>query len=103
VLPHELVQGRDDEPMMVIEVTASVSEYRPGDLIWLRRIPPLAAAKAVNRDCLIPRSGGRFVFGRLIDAQGTMVGVLPLQAGTKQQVIDKPEWIAVSEMLVRKL
>lgn len=107
VMPHELAQGGDSGPMVVIEVTASVSEYRPGDLIWLRRVDPSDAASIINRDCLVPRSGGRFVFGRLIDTAkkngGSLVGILPVQSGQKQQVIDRPDWIAVTEMLVRKL
>lgn len=103
VLPHELAQGPGEGPMVVVEVTAAVSEYRPGDLIWMRRIDPGDAAQVINRDCLVPRSGGRFVFGRLIDARGALVGVLPVQSGHKQQVIERPEWIAVTEMLVRKL
>lgn len=103
VLPHELAQGPGDAAMLVLEVTASVSEYRPGDLLWLRQIAPDQAASVINRDCLVPRSGGRFVFGRLIDTSGSMVGILPVQSGHKQQVIDKPEWLAVTEMLVRKL
>lgn len=103
VMPHELAQGPDDAPRIVMEVTAPVSEYRPGDLIWLRRINPSQASSAINRDCLIPKSGGRFVFGRLIDTKGSLVGILPVQSGQKQQVIDNPEWIAVTQMLVRKL
>jgi len=107
VMPHELEQGSADAPTLVIEVTAAVSEYRPGDLIWLRTIPTSEAASAINRDCLVPRSGGRFVFGRLIDTapkgDGALVGVLPIQSGQKQQVIDNPPWIAVTQMLVRRL
>lgn len=101
VLPHELTHG--DGPMLVMEVTAAVSEYRPGDLIWLRQVDPSEAASAINRDCLVPRAGGRFVFGRLIDTSGSLVGLLPVQSGQKQQVVDNPPWIAVTEMLVRKL
>ena len=48
-------------------------------------------------------SGGRFAFGRLIDRQGTMVGLLPPGIGQRQIVIDNPPWLAVAEMLVRKL
>jgi len=107
VMPHELEQGVADAPTLVIEVTAAVSEYRPGDLIWLHTIPTSEAASVINRDCLVPRSGGRFVFGRLIDTapkgDGVLVGVLPIQSGQKQQVIDNPPWIAVTQMLVRRL
>ncbi|MEO0417225.1 MAG: helix-turn-helix transcriptional regulator [Pseudomonadota bacterium] len=103
VLPHELAQGPDDAAMLVMEVTAPVSEYRPGDLIWLRQVDLSDAPTILNRDCLVPRSGGRFAFGRVIDTTGSRVGILPVQSGQKQQVIDNPEWIAVTEMLVRKL
>lgn len=88
---------------MVLEVTASVGEYRPGDHVWLRPLDPEAAASAINRDCLIPRPGGRFAFGRLIDRRGSLVGLLPPGAGQKQVVVDNPPWIAVAVMLVRPL
>jgi hypothetical protein len=32
-----------------------------------------------------------------------MVGLLPPGAGQKQVVVDNPAWLAVAEMLVRKL
>lgn len=100
LLPTEL-GGEDIRVVLAIEATAG--EYRAGDQLWLRQIEPAESAKAINRDVLVPRKGGRFAFGRLIDRQGTKVGVLPVGAGQKQQVIDDPAWIAVAEMLVRKL
>lgn len=100
LLPTEL--GGDDI-RVVLQVEASAGEYRAGDQLWLRQIAPEQAAKAINRDVLVPRRGGRFAFGRLIDRQGSKVGVLPVGAGQKQQVVDDPAWIAVAEMLVRKL
>lgn len=103
ILPTEIAAQEDDAPMLVLEVTASIGEYRPGDMVWLRQIAPDEAGAAINRDCLVPRAGGRFTFGRLIDRKGTMVGILPSQAGNKQQVIDNPPWIAVAAMLVRPL
>ncbi len=103
ILPTEIAASGNDAKMLVLEVTASVGEYRPGDMVWLRQIQPDDAASAINRDCLVPRPGGRFTFGRLIDRKGTMVGILPSQAGNKQQVIDNPPWIAVAMMLVRPL
>ncbi|WP_299191965.1 helix-turn-helix transcriptional regulator [uncultured Erythrobacter sp.] len=103
ILPTEIAAQEDDAPMLVLEVTASIGEYRPGDMVWLRQIAPDDAGGAINRDCLVPRPGGRFTFGRLIDRKGTMVGILPSQAGNKQQVIDNPPWIAVAAMLVRPL
>ncbi|MFN3432743.1 MAG: ABC transporter permease subunit, partial [Candidatus Sericytochromatia bacterium] len=93
----------DGPPALVLEVTASVGEYRPGDLVWLRQVAPEDAGAAINRDCLVPRPGGRFAFGRLIDRRGSLVGLLPPGAGQKQVVVDNPPWIAVAFMLVRAL
>ena len=103
VLPTELATQGDDSPLAVLAVNESVGEYRPGDLLWLRQLPPERATEAINRDCLVPRPGGRFAFGRLIDRRGTLVGLLPPGAGQKQQVVDNPPWIAVAVMLVRPL
>ena len=107
ILPTEIAAKGDGAAMLVLEITASVGEYRPGDMLWLRQIGSDEAStgisQAMNRDCLIPRPGGRFTFGRLIDRKGTLVGILPSQAGNKQQVIDNPPWIAVATMLVRPL
>ena len=57
---------------------------------------PAATQSAINRDCLVPRPGGRFAFGRLIDSRDTLVGLLPPGAGQKQVVVDNPAWIAVA-------
>ncbi|MEE4205233.1 MAG: helix-turn-helix transcriptional regulator [Erythrobacter sp.] len=106
LLPTELANGGADESggaLSVIEVTASTGEYRPGDRLWLRQIAPGNAHKAINRDCLVPRPGGRFAFGRLIDRQGTKIGLLPPGAGQKQLVVDNPPWIGLAVMLVRAL
>jgi transcriptional regulator with XRE-family HTH domain len=100
ILPTELDSGA---PLVCLAIEAAQGEYRAGDQLWLRRLPPEDAAKMINRDVLAPRPGGRFAFGRLIDRQGTMVGLLPPGAGQRQVVIDKPAWLAVAEMLVRKL
>ena len=107
VLPTDLANGEDDAAPLVLAVRESIGEYRAGDLIWLRPFDPdLAPAdisRAMNRDCLVPRPGGRFAFGRLIDRRGTLVGLLPPGAGQKQVVVDNPAWIAVAIMLVRPL
>ncbi len=106
LLPLALM-GDDGPPPLVLAVRESIGEYRPGDLLWLRQIDPAQAAsmvnRAMNRDCLVPRPGGRFAFGRLIDRRGTLVGLLPPGAGQKQVVVDNPAWIAVAAMLVRPL
>ncbi len=107
VLPHELAQGPGAGAKLVMEVSHAMGEYREGDLVWLREIALEAAAGAINRDCLAVRQSGRAVFGRLIDLarrEGrVLVGVLPVQSGHKQQVIESPRMIAVTEMLVRRL
>lgn len=110
--PEALAHPRDaipaselggSEPLMVLDVEFPHGEYRPGDQLWLRQLDPEAAARAINRDVLVPKKGGRFAFGRLIDRQGKLVGILPPGHGRKQDVINDPPWIAVAEMLVRRL
>ena len=100
ILPTELESGA---PLVCLAIEASAGEYRAGDQLWLRQLPPEDTARMVNRDVLVPRKGGRFAFGRLIDRQGALVGLLPPGAGQRQIVIDNPPWIAMAEMLVRKL
>ena len=100
LLPTEL---GGEGPLMVLTVEAATGPYLPGDQLWLRQIAPEDAARAINRDVLVPRKGGRFAFGRLIDRQGKLVGLLPPGTGQKQQVVDDPAWIGVAEMLVRSL
>ena len=100
ILPIQLSSGA---PLVCLQVEASQGEYRSGDQLWLRQVSPDEAPRLVNRDVLAPRTGGRFAFGRLIDRQGTRIGLLPPEAGQRQIVIDNPEWIAVAEMLVRRL
>lgn len=101
LLPIDL--GAPEAAFVCLAIEASQGEYRAGDQLWLRREPPEEAPKLINRDVLVPRPGGRFAFGRLIDRQGSLVGLLPPGAGQRQIVIDKPAWMAVAEMLVRKL
>ena len=110
--PEPLEETRDallssdlggDGPLVVLKVESAVGEYRPGDQLWLRQLEPAEGGRAINRDVLVPRRGGRFAFGRLVDRQGKRVGVLPPSHGEKQVVVDDPAWIAVAEMLVRRL
>ena len=100
ILPVEL---GGEAPLVCLAIDAPQGEYRAGDQLWLRQLAPDEAPKLINRDVLVPRSGGRFAFGRLIDRQGTLVGLLPPGAGQRQVVVDNPAWLAVAEMLVRKL
>ena len=104
--PHDAMLATElggDGPLMVLTVEASVGEYRSGDQLWLRQVDPADSARAINRDVLVPRPGGRFAFGRLIDRRGSLVGLLPPGHGEKQMVVDDPAWIGVAEMLVRRL
>jgi transcriptional regulator with XRE-family HTH domain len=90
-------------PLVAMAIEASTGEYRTGDQLWLRQYSPAEFARLLNRDVLAPRPGGRFAFGRLIDRLGTRVALLPPGAGQRQVVIDNPPWLAVAEMLVRRL
>ena len=104
--PRDAILATDlsgDGALVVMSIDYPHGEYRPGDQLWLRQLAPDQAGRAINRDVLVPRRAGRFAFGRLIDRQGDMVGVLPPGHGQKQEVVKDPPWIAVAEMLVRKL
>lgn len=104
VLPSDLGYGDGKaSPHMVLAIEESVGEFRPGDMLWMEQLLLDQASAAINRDVLVPRPGGRFAFGRLIDRQGSLIGILPPGAGQKQQVVDRPAWIAVAQMLVRPL
>lgn len=89
--------------MLAVTVDAGVGDYRAGDVIWCQRVAPDGFGKLLNRDVLLPRPAGRFIFGRLINRDGTMLQILPLGAGGKQQVITDPAWAAYAVRLVRSL
>ena len=88
---------------VAVIVEASIGEYRAGDEIWCSRISPDRFADALNRDVILPRPAGRFIFGRLIGREGTRLQILPLGAGAKQQIIEDPAWAGVATRLVRAL
>ena len=88
---------------LALAVEAGAGEYRAGDQVWLRKVEAGDYGRALNRDVLAPRPGGRFAFGRMIDRQGNRVALLPPGIGQRQVVIDNPPWLGVAEMLVRKL
>lgn len=92
-----------DGVVVALAIEASAGDYRAGDQVWLRQSGPDDFARLLNRDVLVPRPGGRFAFGRLIDRDAARVAILPPGAGARQIVIDGPAWIAAAEMLVRKL
>lgn len=88
---------------VAVLVESGIGDYRAGDEIWCKRMAPDDFASALNRDVLVPRPAGRFVFGRLIGRQGTRIQLLPLGAGAKQQIFDDPAWMGVAFRLVRAL
>ncbi len=89
---------------VAIIVVAGVGDYRTGDTIWCAMIEPDAFTGALNRDVLVPRPGGRFVFGRLIGREaGDRLHLLPPGSGARQLVVADPPWIALATTLVRTL
>ena len=104
ILPTALGDGGGNGGALVaLAVEASAGEYRAGDQLWLRQHPPEDFGRLLNRDVLAPRTGARFAFGRMIDRHETRIALLPPGAGQRQLIIDNPPWLAVAEMLVRKL
>ncbi|PHR20729.1 MAG: transcriptional regulator [Sphingopyxis sp.] len=92
------------EPEMVaLRVKSSIGDYRAGDDVWLSRRVPEQYGSAVNRDILVPRPAGRYLFGRLIGREDNRLQILPLGSGTRQQIVSDPEWIGVAVRLVREL
>ncbi len=59
--------------------------------------------RALNRDVIVPRPAGRFLFGRLIGREGNKLQLLPPGAGARQQVVTDPPWVAMAVKLVRSL
>ncbi|QIK96346.1 helix-turn-helix transcriptional regulator [Sphingomonas sp. HDW15A] len=98
-----LVPPKPGSRTIGMTVSASVGEYRAGDEIWCDPLEPTDYVRALNRDVLIPRPAGRFLFGRLIDRDGGRLLILPPGAGGRQQIVADPPWIAVAAKLIRAL
>ena len=103
------VPPRPTPGLVAVTVASSSGDYRSGDEIWLNRIAPETYAAALNRDVLVPRPAGRFLFGRLIgreepaaEAAGKL-HLLPHGAGQRQTVVADPAWAAVAVKLIRNL
>jgi transcriptional regulator with XRE-family HTH domain len=94
---------RAEAGAVAVRFAASIGDYRFGDIIWCRRMARDALATALNRDILVPRPAGRFLFGRLLALDGEKLQILPLVDGGRQQVVALPEWAAVANRLVRTL
>jgi transcriptional regulator with XRE-family HTH domain len=91
------------EGAMAIRVEQGVGDYRAGDVIWCERLTPDHYGRALNRDVLVPRAGGRFAFGRMIGLETDRLLLLPLASGGRQTVIVEAPWLGVAQRLVRDL
>jgi len=98
-----VVAPRPKGGQVAITVSASNGDYRAGDEIWCETVEPGSFGTALNKDVLVPRPAGRFLFGRLIDRDEDRLQLLPPGAGGRQQVVANPPWIAVAKRLVRAL
>ena len=97
-----VVAPRPKGGQVAITVSASNGDYRAGDEIWCDMIED-GYARALNRDVLVPRPAGRFLFGRLIDRDEGRLQLLPPGAGGRQQIVANPPWVAVATRLIRNL
>ena len=98
VVPPHVADGQ-----VAVLVSGGVGDYRAGDELWCDTLSPSEYARALNRDVLIPRPAGRFLFGRLINRDEEKLQVLPLEAGGRQQVVANPPWLGVASRLVRTI
>ena len=101
--PAVVLPPRASPELVALLVETGMGEYRAGDEIWCARLAPQDFGRALNRDVLVPRPAGRFVFGRLIEREGGMLRILPPGAGARQQVVKDPPWMAHAVRLVRAL
>jgi transcriptional regulator with XRE-family HTH domain len=98
-----IVPARVGDGQVGILVAASVGDYRAGDELWCDSLAPTDYHRALNRDVLIPRPAGRFMFWRLINRDEERLQILPLDPGGRQQVVNNPPWLAVIAKLMRSL
>lgn len=101
--PGVAIPPRPSPGLVALTVTAGVGDYRSGDEIWLERLAPDDYAGALNRDLLVPRPAGRFIFGRLIGREADRLHILPFGVGQRQSVVTDPPWAAVAVTLIRNL
>jgi transcriptional regulator with XRE-family HTH domain len=101
--PQTVTPPQPAPGLVAVTVAASAGDYRAGDELWCERLAPDAYPHALNRDVLVPRPAGRFLFGRLIGRDGEKLHLLPPGAGARQQVVADPPWIACVTRLVRAL
>ena len=97
------VPPRPEAGAVAVTVASSVGDYRTGDEIWCQRLAPEAFGRALNRDVLVPRPAGRYLFGRLIGREEGKLHLLPLGTGQRQLVVADPPWLAAAARLIRTL
>jgi transcriptional regulator with XRE-family HTH domain len=89
---------------IAVSVSSGVGDYRSGDQIWCDRIEEAGDyGRAMNRDVLVPRPAGRFLFGRLIGREEGKLHLLPLGVGQRQLVVADPLWLGLAVQLIRAL
>ena len=98
-----VIPPRPEPGLIAVTVSSSVGEYRSGDELWLARLRPDDFVTALNRDVLVPRPAGRYLFGRLIGREDDKLHILPLGAGQRQTVVADPPWLAMATRLIRNL
>jgi transcriptional regulator with XRE-family HTH domain len=98
-----VIPPKPEPGLVAMTVAAGLGDYRSGDEIWLQRLAPEEFGRAMNRDVLVPRPAGRFLFGRLIGREEGKLHVLPLGGGQRQQVVTNAPWAAVAVRLIRGL
>ena len=101
--PGVIVPPKPDSGYVAVSVASGIGDYRSGDEIWLARVAPEEFGRAMNRDVLVPRPAGRFMFGRLIGREEGKLHILPIGAGQRQAVINNAPWLAMAVKLVRTL
>lgn len=97
------VAPRPGAGMVAVTVTGGVGDYRAGDELWCEMVAPADFGSALNRDVLVPRAAGRFLFGRLIGRDGARLQLLPPGPGSRQQIVPDAPWLARATTLIRQL
>jgi transcriptional regulator with XRE-family HTH domain len=102
-VPATIALSIPDPNHFAITFSTGVGDYRAGDEVWCERLTPHQYTRALNRDVIVPRPAGRFLFGRLIGRSHGKLQILPLGAGLRQQVVADPLWMAQAVRLLRAL
>jgi transcriptional regulator with XRE-family HTH domain len=97
------ISPRPGSGYVAVVVASGIGDYRSGDEVWCERIGPADFGRALNRDVLLPRPAGRYIFGRLIGREDDKLHILPLGSGQRQMVVANPPWGAIAVKLIRTL